>query len=126
MARDFWPDEDPVGERFSLGMPDGGPMTVVGVVADTRQLGLEMPSDPELYMPLAQSTIQFMWPRQLIVRTDGDPLTLGPAVREAIWDVDADQPVSSVRAMSEVLDAELNSRNTQLTLIGAFALLALM
>ena len=67
-----------------------------------------------------------MAPRQLVVRTGGDPLALAPAVRRAIWAVDPDQPVSSVRAMSEVLDAELGNRNTQLTLIGAFALVALV
>jgi putative ABC transport system permease protein len=60
------------------------------------------------------------------VRTDGDPLALAPAVRRAIWAVDPDQPVSNVRAMSEVLDAELGARNTQLTLIGAFAVMALV
>jgi putative ABC transport system permease protein len=67
-----------------------------------------------------------MWPRQLVVRTNGDPLALASAVRRAIWDVDPDQPVSSLRAMSEVLDSELNNRNLQLTLIGAFAVLALV
>ena len=77
-------------------------------------------------MPLDQIAIPFMWPRQLVVRTDGDPLALAPAVRRAIWAVDPDQPVSSLRAMSEVLDAELANRNLQLTLIGAFALIALV
>jgi ABC-type antimicrobial peptide transport system permease subunit len=67
-----------------------------------------------------------MWPQQLVVRTSVDPLALGPAVRRAVWDIDSDQPVSSVRPMSEILDAELASRSTQLTLIGAFALLALV
>ena len=63
-------------------------------------------------MPLDQTAIPFMWPRQLVVRTDGDPLALAPAVRRAIWDVDPNQPVSSLRAMSEVLDSELNNRDT--------------
>ena len=67
-----------------------------------------------------------MWPQQLVVRTSGDPLALGPAVRRAVWDVDPDQPVVDVRAMSEVLDAELANRSTQLTLIGAFAVIALV
>jgi putative ABC transport system permease protein len=67
-----------------------------------------------------------MWPQQLVVRTSGDPLALGPAVRSAVWDIDPDQPVSSVRALSEVLDAELASRDTQLTLIGMFAVLGLV
>jgi ABC-type antimicrobial peptide transport system permease subunit len=67
-----------------------------------------------------------MWPQQLVLRTSGDPLALGPAVRRAVWDIDPDQPVSSVRAMGEILDTELANRSMQLTLIGAFAALALV
>jgi putative ABC transport system permease protein len=126
MARVHWPGEDAIGKRFSLGTPDGGPMTVVGIVRDVRQMGLAVPTDPELFIPLDQTAVPFMWPRQIVVRTSGDPLALAPAVRRAIWGVDSDQPVSSVRAMGDVLDAELSNRNTQLTLIGSFALLALV
>jgi predicted permease len=125
LARRYWSDGDPVGQRISLG---GGPMmTVIGVVGDVRQLGLDAPPDAEVFVPLAQVENAFMRPRHLVVRTSaGDPLALAPAVRRAIWAVDADQPVSSVRAMSEVLDAELAARNTQLTLTSAFAVLALV
>jgi predicted permease len=125
MARRFWPDDDPLGRRFSIAGP-GGPMTVVGVVGDVQEIGLDVPAESALYMSLDQTTIPFMWPRQLVVRTDGDPAALAPAVRRAIWEVDANQPVSNLRPMSEVLDAELNQRNTQLTLLGAFALVALV
>jgi predicted permease len=126
MARVHWPDENPIGQRFSLAMPGGGPMTVVGVVADVREMGLDVPVDPVMFMPLDQVTVPFMWPRQLVVRTAGDPLALAPALRRAIWEVDASQPMSNVRAMSEVLDTELGNRNLQLTLLGSFALLALV
>ena len=126
MARRHWPDQDPIGQRFSIGAPGGGPMTVVGVVADVRQMGLDVPADPELFMPLDQTSIPFMWPRQMVVRTAGDPLALAPALRRAVWAVDPTQPVSSLRAMNEVLDTELANRNMQLTLTGTFALLALL
>jgi putative ABC transport system permease protein len=126
MARRHWPDQDPIGQRFSIGAPGGGPTTIVGVVADVRQMALDGPADPEFFMPLDQTAIPFMWPRQMVVRTTGDPLALAPALRRAIWAIDPTQPVSSVRAMSEVLDAELANRDLQLTLTGAFALLALM
>jgi putative ABC transport system permease protein len=129
MARVHWPDEDPLGRRFRFGMGGDALFTVVGVVADMRQDGLDAPPFPELYAPLDQvgrGNLTFMWPQQLVVRTSGDPLALGPAVRRAVWDIDPDQPVSSVRPMSEILDAELASRSTQLTLIAAFALLALV
>jgi putative ABC transport system permease protein len=129
LALTQWPDEDPLGRRLSLGAgADGGPFaTVVGVVGDMRQMGLDVPADPELYLPLDQvGAATFMGPRQLVVRTTGDPLALAPAVRRAVWAVDPAQPVSSVRAMSEVVDAELGNRNTQLALTGAFALIAVV
>jgi predicted permease len=124
LARRHWPGEDAIGRRFSMGGLE--PMTVVGVVGDVRQRGLDVPVDAELFVPIEQSTGLFMRPRQLVVRTTGDPLALAAAVRAAVWRVDPDQPVSSVRAMNEVLDAELASRSTQLTLTGAFAVVALV
>src|SRR6185436_10715975 len=84
------------------------------------------PAPPEVYVPLEQAVFQFLWPNNLVVRTDGDPLALAAAVRAAIWEVDPSQPVSIVRSMTQVLDFELANRNTQLTLIGAFAALALV
>jgi predicted permease len=127
MARRHWPNEDPLGSRFNVGAPNGGPMTVVGVVADVRQMRLDAPADPEFFMPLDQvTTIPFMWPRQLVVRTSGDPLSLAPALRTAVWAVDPAQPVSGIRAMTEVLDTELAYRDTQLTLTGTFAVIALL
>ena len=87
---------------------------------------MDVPAESALYMPLDQTDDTFHVAAALIVRTDGDPLALAPAVRRAIWDVDPNQPVSSLRAMSEVLDRELNNRDLQLTLIGSFAVLALV
>lgn len=125
LARAYWSDGDPIGQRLSIG--GGELVTVVGVVGDVRQLGLDTPADREVFVPLDQAAGNaFMAPRQLVVRTTGDPLALAAAVRRAVWAVDPNQPVSSVRAMSEVLDAELGNRNTQLTLIGAFAMLAVV
>jgi ABC-type antimicrobial peptide transport system permease subunit len=61
-----------------------------------------------------------------VLRTSGEPLALAAAVRNAVWAVDPDQPVSRTRSMEEVFDAELANRNTQLTLVGAFAVAALV
>jgi putative ABC transport system permease protein len=124
LARRYWPDSDPVGQKISLGGPEM--QTVVGVVGDVRQMGLDVPADAEVFYPLDQVVGTLMAPGHLVVRTRGDPLALAPAVRRAIWAVDPDQPVSSVRSMSEVVDAELANRNTQLTLAGAFAVIALL
>ncbi len=125
LAQAYWSDGDPIGQRLSIG--GGELVTVIGVVGDVRQLGLDQPADREVFVPLDQAASNaFAAPRHLVVRSDGDPLALAAGVRRAIWSVDPAQPVSSVRAMSEVLDAELANRSTQLTLIGAFALFAVV
>jgi putative ABC transport system permease protein len=124
LARKYWPDEDPIGRRLAVG--GGEPLTVIGVVADVRQLGLDVPIEPAVFVPADQISSPAMAPRHLVVRTAGDPLALAASVRSAIWAVDPDQPVSSVRAMTEVLDSQLADRDTQLTLLGSFAVLALL
>jgi predicted permease len=126
MARAHWPGVDPIGQRFMMGMSGDTLFTVIGIVADIRSQGLDVPAVAELYVPLDQVTSAFLWPTQLVVRASGDPLALAPAVNRAVWDVDPEQPVSGVRTMDAVVDAELANRSTQLTLIGTFATLALV
>ncbi len=130
MARQLFPGEDPIGKRVRFG-PEGADApwnTIIGVVGDVRQMGLDVPAEPELYLASAQIPVQFafFWPRHLLVRTQGDPMALAAALRRAVWDVDPDQPVAQIRPMTDVLDADLASRNTQLTLLGVFAALALV
>jgi len=132
MAAMHWPGEDPVGRRF--GFPNGASdsnivwFTIVGVVGDMRQMGLDTPAEPEMYFSMDQMSLNrpFLWPQHMVIRTKGDPLALSASVRRAVWDVDPDQPVSSIRSMDQVFDAELLNRNTQMALLSAFAALALV
>ncbi|HTM01881.1 MAG TPA: ABC transporter permease [Vicinamibacterales bacterium] len=129
MARARWPGENPIGRRLTVG-PGGATArwtTVVGVVADIRQMGLDIPPEAEVYFPASQlgTAGPFLWPQSLVIRTTGNPSDLTAAVRKAVWSVDPEQPVANVRTMGDVFDAELLARNTQLTLVSAFALLAL-
>jgi putative ABC transport system permease protein len=127
MAELFWPGQEPLGRRFRIGLGGNDTFfTIVGVVRDIRAVGLDVPAVAEAYLPLDQLEIPFMWPHQLVVRSSGDPLVLADSVRRAVWDIDPDQVVSSVRTMSEIVDAELANRATQLTLLGAFAAIALL
>ncbi len=126
MARTFWPDADPLGRRFRMGVGGDTLFTVVGVVGDMKAVGLDVPAVAEAYLSLDQLMFPFMWPQELVVRSSGDPLALASPIRQAIREIDADQPVPRVATMSEVIDVELASRNTQLTLIGAFAVIALL
>jgi putative ABC transport system permease protein len=126
LARMRWPGEDPVGRRFRYGFPNAPWMTVVGVVGDMKQMGLDAAPFPEFYTPVEQAAAEsFLWPRYLVVRTQDDPLSLATAVREVVHEVDPDQPVG-VRSMRDVLDSAVGNRTTQLTLVGGFAVLGLL
>ena len=128
MADLRWPGQDAIGRRVKFGPPTApGPwMTVIGVVGDIHQMALDARVEPEVYLPSNQGSDapSFFWPQYLVVRTVGDPLALAAAVRQAVWSVDAEQAASNIRTMDDIFDVELRNRSTQLTLVGAFALLA--
>ncbi|HEX5047178.1 MAG TPA: ABC transporter permease [Gammaproteobacteria bacterium] len=128
LARRQWPGEDAIGKRFTFGPPGSPWLTVIGVVGDVRQMALDAEPEPEFFLFANQTGAvgPFLWPRHLVVRAQNDSVALAAAVRDAVWSVDAEQPVSNIRGMSEVLDVELSSRNTQLTLVAALAALALL
>ncbi|HKS96176.1 MAG TPA: FtsX-like permease family protein, partial [Terriglobia bacterium] len=125
MAQRYWPGEDPVGKRIHLrGMgPEGHWATVVGIVGDTKQYGLERKSKTEFYLPYLQRSVNSM---ELVVRTATDPLGLVNAVRSSVEAVDSDQPVYAVRTMGQYLTESVASRRTTMLLLGAFAGLALI
>jgi predicted permease len=129
MARTFWGREDPIGQRILFGGPQAPWRTIVGVVGDVRQIELDLSPQPEMFVPLTQLpaiTPPFIWPRHFVIRTAGDPLALTAAVRAAIASVDEDQPVANLQTMEQLVDAQLADRGTQLTLISAFSILALV
>ena len=128
LARQSWPGQVAIGKRLNFGPtnPNNPWRTVVGVVADVRQVGIDQPVRPEMYIPFQQiSTYPFFAPRDLVLRTTGDPLTLAAAVRNEIKAVDPDQPVSNVATMSELLGEETAPKSIGMMLVTAFALLAL-
>lgn len=129
MAQKYWPGEEPLGKRFKLGGPDSKQpwLTIVGVVADVRQMGMDVAVKPEAYYPQRQiKSHAFFTPRDLVVRTSVEPLTLAAAVRTAIHAVDPEQPVANLQPLSETLNSESAMRRTGMTLLVAFAVLALL
>ena len=129
LARRLWADRDPIGARLKLGDSSTAPwFTVIGVVGDIRQVGLDSPPAPEMYFSFDQppSNAGFIWPRHLVVRTEGAPLAVANAVRNAVWAVDPEQSVSWTRPMTELVADDLASRNMQLILVGVFAGVALL
>ncbi|HEY7180104.1 MAG TPA: ABC transporter permease [Blastocatellia bacterium] len=128
MARQFWPDENALGKRFRPYSDDfrNRWVTVVGIVGDVKEMGLEAPAKAEMFFPYQQLP-HMLWnmPRDLVVRTTGDPMSVAAAARQAVWSVDPAQPVSNVRTMDEILAEEVSQRRIGMTLLAAFAALAL-
>jgi putative ABC transport system permease protein len=129
MASGYWPNESALGKRFKHGRTGSSRpfMTVVGIVADVRQMGVDSPVKAEMYMPYRQAGNQFWYaPRDLVIRSSGDPTSLASAVTAVVHDVDPDQPVSNIRTMEQVLGEEVQLRRTGTTLLGVFAGLAML
>jgi putative ABC transport system permease protein len=129
MARQYWPGENALGRRFKIGDPDSDLpwMEIVGIVADIRQMGLDEPVKAEMYFPYQQITHNpWFIPRDLAIRTSGDTSNLVGAVRQAIREVDPDQPVSNVATMAEVLGTEAAQRRMGMIMLVGFAALALL
>ncbi len=128
LARLHWPGESPLGRRIDTGTGDGQPrwMTVVGVVTDLRERGLDLDPKPAVYVPFTQTAISFFQPSEIAVWTSRAPQSIVKEVEQAVWSVDAEQPVSNVRDMEAIVDEELGGRTQVLQLLGAFATLALL
>ena len=128
MARQYWPGQDPLGRRFQLGRVAGVWFTIVGVVDDVRQMGMDVNGRAEMYFPYTQpaGTYGYLTPRDLAVRVKGDPLTYAKALEAAVWEVDHNQPIADVAPMEELIADKLLSREVAVKLIAGFAGLALL
>lgn len=123
MARRFWPDEDPIGKRVT--MKDwGAPLTgeIVGIAGDVKADGLDSETRPMIYWAYPQFPVIF---NSIVVRTDGNPLSLAGAIKSQIWSVDPAQPIASVATMEQLLADSVSPRRFNMTLIGVFAVIAL-
>ena len=119
MARQVWPAEDPIGRKFTVLFSP--PITVVGIVRDTRNAALSDEPVAEFYL----STLQEPQSRAtLLVRTRGGEDLL-PAIRAQIAGLDPKLPVAAVRTLDAVVDANLAPHRFISIVMGSFALLAL-
>jgi putative ABC transport system permease protein len=127
MSRKFWPGEDPLNHRLRI-CPDCPWLRIVGVVADIHQKSLDTAARPEYFTPFDHlpQALSFAAPQDLAIRVTGDALNLVQAVRQAIWDVDPQQPIAQVRLLQEYLEEDLAPQRFQTALSGAFAGIGLL
>ena len=123
MAQSYWPNEDPIGKRVTM-LNWGPPLTgeIVGIVGDVKD-ALDYPAGSWFYWPERQFPSIFA---ALVVRTAGNPMDLAAGVKAAVWSVDPNQSVASVRTMESVVADSVGRRRMQTVLLGVFAALALL
>ncbi|MFT3828541.1 MAG: ABC transporter permease [Opitutaceae bacterium] len=122
LAHKLWPDlADPVGQRLRNG--DGPWATVVGIVGDMRQKGVDQPAAPEIYFAAAQHGEAAL---QLVVRTAGEPQALAGALRREFTALNPDLPLVEFLTLDGIVERELSPRRLQSRVLGLFAALALL
>ncbi len=116
--RQFFPGEQAVGQRLFL----GAPAEIIGVVNDIRQVSMSQPPAPTMYFSNMQNgRVQ----TTIVARTKGDPMAMVPAIRQAIWSLDPQQPIADVFTFNDSVDLALARPRLLVVLLGSFGVLGL-
>jgi putative ABC transport system permease protein len=125
MAHQNWPDQNPLGKHIQMGRPEAAqPLrTIVGVVGEVQPIPLDHDPAPTAYIPFAQQPESAS---AFVVRTAGDPLTLGGPVNTQLRSLDADQPAYDMRSLEQVVSDNLSGVESSANMMLIFAVCALM
>jgi putative ABC transport system permease protein len=123
-----FPGRSAIGARFQYGQLNekGYWYTIVGVVKEIREVAMGEALRPAVYRLHEQTDQVGSLPSGIVVRTAVEPASIVSAVRQAIWSIDKNQPVWRVQTLEEIVNRQLSTPTQSTTLLGAFALLALL
>ena len=124
LAQTRWPNQDPIGQTIQFGNMDGDTrlLTIVGVVADTHEYGLDVPPRPTVYVNLLQRPTSAI---SVTLLTDADTASVTSAARQVLQELNPELPLE-FKTFSEVFSASLGSRRFNVILIGFFGITALI
>lgn len=123
VAQTLWPDSNPIGRQFCLWSEANNVGEVIGVVADMRERGLERDPRHAVYISYAVG----LWnPVTFIIHTAGDPVSVMPSIRTILAEIDADLPISNIRAFDEIVTDSVATRRFTTFLLIIFAGIALI
>jgi putative ABC transport system permease protein len=121
-AKRYFDKTNPVGAQVFIQSQGGEPYTIVGVVGSSRQFDITDAPEPEIFTNYHQSIMSYMY---VLVRTKNDPTTLIPTIRQAVAEIDPEQPVGH-RTLQQQISNVVSEPRFYMLLIGLFALLALL
>jgi len=123
-ARKNLPGQDPLGKRVTIVMKDENvPSEIVGVVGDTKHMGLDTETEPMAYWPQPELVYPYM---MLVIRTQGEATNIAPAARNVIRNIDPEQPVGEVSTMEGLLARSIARSRFSAALLAVFSLVALV
>jgi putative ABC transport system permease protein len=120
-AKQYFPNEDPIGKQLVFGYQDEVPRQIVGIVGDVKQVGLVAPFAPQMYLPYPQNP---WWTMGLLLKTQGTPTSLGPLIRQEIHRLDPSLPVN-IQPLSRTVTDSIAQPRFRTWLFGLFAATAL-
>jgi putative ABC transport system permease protein len=123
LARQQFPNEDPLGKRINI---TNGPDTwreIVGIVGDIKQYGVDKATSNQAYEPFAQVPFSSL---NVVIRTSGPPAALLGAIRPTVYAVDKDQPIGTIRPLEEIMADSIARQRFAMTLLTVFSLVALV
>jgi putative ABC transport system permease protein len=123
-ARKNFPGQDPLGKRVTINMKDeDAPTEIIGVVGDTKHLGLDTETEAMAYWPQPELVYSSM---TFVIRMPGDATTIAPAARNVIRNIDSEQPIGEVSTMENLLATSVARSRFNATLLTVFSLVALI
>jgi putative ABC transport system permease protein len=129
-VRQHFPNEEPLGRRLILSQParlwrdnSRSAFEIVGVVGNLKSGGLQAETKPTYYVPTTQAPLHDM---TLLVRTTTEPTAIVPALRQAVWSIDPNQPISDVSTMEQIVSDSISKPRLNMTLMALFGALALI
>jgi putative ABC transport system permease protein len=132
MARRFWPGEDPIGKRLTLSVVSGEqPREIVGVVRDIPLRRVQPQAEAIIYASYLQQSPAYRGPfanmfgqMTFLLRTPGDPMSLLPAARNAVAEVDPDRAITKVQTMEQYWGGGMRDKRILAAVLGVFAFVA--
>ncbi len=123
-ARTNLPGQDPLGKRVTIAMKDQNvPTEIIGIVGDTKHLGLDTETEDMAYWPQPELVYPYM---TLVIRTQGEPADITPAARNVIRNIDPEQPIGEVSTMENLLAKSIARSRFNAILLAVFSLVALV
>jgi len=123
LARQFFPNEDPIGKRILVTQGPDAWRQIVGIVGDTKQYGVDKATTSQTYEPFAQNPFDTL---NIVLRTTGSSTALAGMLRPAVYAVDKDQPVGVIRPLEEILGDTIAKQRFAMLLLVVFSLVALV